>query len=105
MGELIFVYQGKSGWWNGMLDSIHKITSPATYPCHLCAITYGLVGMNKEWKKFIHSLHVPVRFYHTDDLPDKFPIEDVPCVFFEQKQKQDYLLVRKNYQVVRTSKN
>ncbi|RXJ04586.1 hypothetical protein DS745_04170 [Anaerobacillus alkaliphilus] len=82
MKELIFVYQAKSGWWNGMLDSIHKVTSPSTYPCHLCSVTYGLVGMNKEWKKFIYSLLIPVHFYHLDDLPEDFPKAEFPCAFF-----------------------
>lgn len=40
---LIFVYNAKSGLISAFGDMVHKIVSPATYPCSLCALTYGAV--------------------------------------------------------------
>ena len=38
--ELIFIYNAKSGIVNEFLDFAHKIASPSTYNCNLCAISY-----------------------------------------------------------------
>ena len=38
--ELIFIYNAKSGFINELVDIPHKIISPETYDCNLCAITY-----------------------------------------------------------------
>lgn len=32
-----------------MLDAAHKLISPATYSCSLCALTYGAVSMKRSW--------------------------------------------------------
>jgi hypothetical protein len=39
--RLLFVYAGDSGAVNGLVHYVHKIVSPATYECHLCALTDG----------------------------------------------------------------
>ena len=41
--RLVFVYNANAGLVAGMLDSVHKVVSPATYPCSLCAVTYFAV--------------------------------------------------------------
>lgn len=92
MKELLFVYYGKKGVWNGLLDSVHKITSPSTYPCKLCSLTYGLVKMNKEWKTFIQSLPMPVIFYHLDDLPEGFPKGEFPSGYVRENQNITLLI-------------
>ncbi|MEB1809225.1 MAG: hypothetical protein LPK26_18365 [Bacillaceae bacterium] len=95
MKELIFVYHAKSGLWNGVLDSIHKWTSPETYPCHLCAITYGTVSMKRKWKEYIQSLPLPVMFYHLDDLPKGLPTVEYPCALL-RKQNDAELFIPKS---------
>src|SRR2546423_6331319 len=75
---LIFVYNAHSGLFNTVSDMAHKIFSPATYPCHLCALTHTNVGMRREWQDFIAGLHVPVEFLHADELVDKYRVADVP---------------------------
>ncbi|WP_232221892.1 hypothetical protein [Methanococcoides burtonii] len=45
---LIFVYNADSGLINEMKDYVHKIVSPSTYECNLCAITYGNTGIKNE---------------------------------------------------------
>ena len=36
---LIFIYNANGGIFSAMADAAHKLVSPETYPCSLCAIT------------------------------------------------------------------
>ncbi|MEL6738754.1 MAG: hypothetical protein AAFO28_07490, partial [Pseudomonadota bacterium] len=46
---------------------------PETYPCSLCALTYGAVSMRGDWKRFWRGLEARVDFYHRDDFTRDFP--------------------------------
>lgn len=69
--KLIFVYNAKGGQLNGLMDSVHKLVSPSTYSCELCAITHGFFGAKEEWKSFLKELQIPVEFYHKNEWKDK----------------------------------
>lgn len=71
--RLIFVYNADGGRLAGLKDMFHKILSPSTYPCSLCAITYGATSMQPEWHQFIKTLPVPVEFLHRDEFVRDFP--------------------------------
>ncbi|MBJ6110230.1 hypothetical protein JAO73_14500 [Hymenobacter sp. BT523] len=71
--RLLFVYNADTGLLPGLKDAFHKILSPATYPCALCAVTYGATSMRPEWRAFIKSLPVPVQFLHRDEFGRAFP--------------------------------
>ena len=79
--EIIFVYNAKSGILNGILDSLHKLSSPKTYPCELCQLTYGLTSMNREWKSYLRSVPYDVTFLHLDELSSDLPKVEFPVVF------------------------
>ena len=64
--ELIFIYNAKSGFINELVDFAHKIISPETYDCNLCAITYGAFRMKKRWADYIQSLPINSVFTHQD---------------------------------------
>lgn len=83
MDTIIFVYNADSGPLNGIKDLIRKNLSPSTYPCSLCAVTYGNLGMRREWKQFIQSLDRGVEFLHRDELADRYGIRDIslPAAF------------------------
>ncbi|MBF9238126.1 hypothetical protein I2I05_12035 [Hymenobacter sp. BT683] len=66
--RLLFVYNADGGLLPGLKDAFHKILSPATYPCSLCAVTYGATSMRPEWKAFVQQLPVPVEFLHRDEF-------------------------------------
>ena len=87
MITLVFVYNANSGVFNTLADAAHKIFSPATYACHLCALTHSNFGMRREWQDFIASLDTPVEFLHADELKAKYHVAGValPAVF----QKED----------------
>jgi len=66
--QLIFVYNADSGLFNTVTDIAHKIFSPQTYSCGLCALTHSYFSMRDEWKSFIESLAVDCQFMHRDEF-------------------------------------
>lgn len=83
--KLIFVYNADSGVFNLFADIAHKIFSPQTYSCNLCALTHSNFGMKKEWKAFLESLNCPLEFLHADEFQTKYKFGKVelPAVFAE----------------------
>lgn len=56
-----------------LMHAVHKAVRPETYPCSLCALTYGAVSMRGDWKTFWQELDAEVLFYHRDDFTEDFP--------------------------------
>lgn len=84
--KLIFVYNAEAGLVRGFMDSIHKIVSPATYACDLCAITYGLTSMNRDWRAWLQKLEVPAEFFHRAEFRKAWPEADfeLPVILVER---------------------
>ncbi|MBU0943212.1 MAG: hypothetical protein KJ804_20950 [Proteobacteria bacterium] len=79
---IVFVYNADSGLFNALSDSAHKIFSPETYECNLCAITHSALGMKTEWKEFLNSLATPLQFMHRDELKEKYDLKvSLPAIF------------------------
>ncbi|WP_305064786.1 hypothetical protein [Methanococcoides sp.] len=91
---LIFVYNADSGLINEMKDYVHKIVSPSTYGCNLCAITYGNTGIKAEWKSFVDDLGIPVKFLHKDEFYEKYGEKEssFPCAYLENSNKLDLFI-------------
>ena len=70
---MIFVYNADSGLLNAARDWWHKIRSPDTYACSLCALTYGNLGMRAEWRRFVASFTVQTEFLHADEMRQRHP--------------------------------
>jgi hypothetical protein len=70
---LVFVYNAEAGLVAGAMDTIHKIVAPDTYPCSLCAVTYGLVGMRRRWRDWLAAQSLPAVFHHRADFRVAFP--------------------------------
>lgn len=81
--SIMFVYNADGGLFNTVADIAHKIFSPETYQCSLCAVTYGAFGMRREWKEFLESLDADLSFLHRDEFRERFPevAADLPAVF------------------------
>jgi hypothetical protein len=75
---LVFVYNADSGVFNTLADAAHKIFSPQTYRCNLCALTHTAVGMRREWKRFLDGLEEPLEFLHADELKTRYGAAGVP---------------------------
>ena len=71
--RLIFVYNADAGIAAGLLDLVHKTLSPSTYPCSLCGVTYGPLGMKPEWRAWLRSLPYDSVFYHRSDFRAAYP--------------------------------
>lgn len=85
--KIVFVYNADSGVFNLLSDIAHKIFSPQTYACNLCAVTHSNFGMRKEWKTYLESLDNPLEFLHADEFKNKYRHEKVnlPAIFVEEK--------------------
>ena len=84
--RLILVYNADGGLLNAVKDAVHKIAAPSTYPCSLCALTYGWVSMRGRWRRFLASLPHENVFHHRDDFADAFPTLAValPAILLEE---------------------
>ena len=69
--ELIFIYNAKSGVVNELVDVAHKIVSPETYDCNLCALSYGAFFMEKKWSTYIETLPIKSTFTFRDKFSKK----------------------------------
>lgn len=92
MKQLIFVYNADSGLFNSLNDFAHKILSPSTYNCNLCALTYGNFTMKHEWKNFVEQLPVDVLFLHKNDFENKYKTSaDLPAAFIYESDLQQLI--------------
>lgn len=71
--HLLMVYNADGGLFAMVSDAVHKVVSPRTYPCSLCAITYGAVSMKSEWRRYLDGLPAKVTFHHRNDFADAWP--------------------------------
>lgn len=72
-GKLLFVYNADGGAVSAVVDALHKLVSPQTYDCALCAITHGAVSMRREWKDYVGRLPYPCEFLHRDEFRARWP--------------------------------
>ncbi len=81
---LVFVYNADRGFFNMMADISHKVLSPSTYPCNLCALTHGAFSMRKEWRDFLAKIKPPLTFLHRDEFRKEFKLEDdLPAIYIK----------------------
>lgn len=66
--SLIFVYNADGGVRSALGDMVHKILSPATYPCSLCALTHGPFAKRGAWRRFLDGLGRPALFLYRDEF-------------------------------------
>lgn len=74
---LVFVYNADGGLFNALGDVAHKIFSPETYACNLCALTHTAFGMRREWKEFLESLDARTEFLHADELRSRYGLTEI----------------------------
>lgn len=80
---LLFVYKADSGLFNTATDIAHKVISPETYECQLCALTHGYFTMRKEWADFLAALELPCEFRHRDEIEGEPGVdpESLPAIY------------------------
>nr|WP_298930633.1 hypothetical protein [uncultured Erythrobacter sp.] len=80
--RLLIVYNADGGILNTLLHAVHKQFAPGSYPCSLCALTYGPVSMRGEWRRFLDRLPMEAVFHHRDDFAAAYPghRHDLPAI-------------------------
>ncbi len=81
--HLLFVYNADSGLFNTLTDIAHKILSPNTYRCKLCALTHGHFRARQTWVAFLAELPARCDFLHRDEFRRLHGMNDtdLPAVF------------------------
>jgi hypothetical protein len=70
-----------------LLDFVHRLREPETYPCRLCDVTYGRLLKKGEWRRFVDALPVRSRFHLRAGFQRRFPAqsnEPLPAIFVER---------------------
>ena len=95
MLRLILVYNADSGVLNMVKDAVWKVLRPSTYPCSLCALTYGWVSMHSAWRRFLDALPHTKVFHHKDDFAIAFPGQTValPVILLASADRPPEVLV------------
>lgn len=87
--QLVFVYNADSGMFNTLTDIAHKVFSPQTYECNLCAISHSYFSERDEWKNFIKNLGAECEFLHRDEFEKKYRITENPYPAVYLKNDKD----------------
>jgi len=92
--KLVFVYNADSGLFNTMSDIAHKIFSPSTYNCQLCALTHSYFSAKEDWKDFLNTINLPMVFLHKDEFLKNYSQRDdtLPAIYIEQAGELSILI-------------
>lgn len=92
---LICVYNADGGLLNALRDMVHKLLAPASYPCSLCALTYGAIGMEPAWRKALDRLGLPVMFLYRDEFRGRLDKRDLalPAVLLGGAEGEPQVLI------------
>ena len=106
--KLIFVYNANSGFLDKIFDGAHKIVSPSTYDCNLCAITFGAFSEDELWKAYREHSEIPMEFYHKDEFLKQYkskwlPNYDFPIILLENKMELEVFISSEELDVLSTS--
>ena len=94
MSSLLFVYNAKSEMANILIDISHKLLSPKTYSCNLCAITHNTFTENKIWRNFKLTSKIDMSFYHIDEFIQRYPnkLFNYPIILLKENNNlQEFL--------------
>jgi hypothetical protein len=102
--KLIFVYNARAGMLAGLMDSIHKTLSPDTYPCGLCAITYGALAMKPTWRNWLKSQPFESEFRYRAAFRASYPGVDaaLPAIFVDRDTRLEMLVAASDFKTAST---
>ncbi|ARS35560.1 hypothetical protein [Pontibacter actiniarum] len=91
--KLQFVYNAEKGFFNKLTDFAHKIISPGTYACSLCALTYGKFTRKQAWTNYVSSLPMEVEFIYKDEWKFSPVREQYPLVALQTREDRIEVLL------------
>jgi hypothetical protein len=89
--RLHFVYNVDGTPISLVLDFLHRIRDPSTYPCRLCDVTYGRFLKKPEWARWVAGLPADAFFYTRRSFSRRFPDyrrELLPAIFAESEPEK-----------------
>ncbi|WP_299387925.1 GTPase [uncultured Lacinutrix sp.] len=97
MKTLLFIYNANSGITNTALDIAHKVFSPKTYNCDLCAITFNTFSENKAWKAFRTNSNIIMEFFHIKEFTKAYPDTkyEYPIILYKTRDELSVLISAK----------
>lgn len=98
------IYNADGGLVNGALDLLHKMLSPSTYACRLCDVTYGPLGMKRDWRETVDALPLPVTFLHRDEWQAAFPGDAtaLPAILLERADGLSTVVSAADFDAIRS---
>jgi hypothetical protein len=101
---MIFVYNAKAGIVAGVMDSIHKTLAPETYPCRLCAVTYGALAMKPAWRNWLKSQPFETEFRYRADFRADHPDINaaLPAIFIDRDSALETLVAASDFESAAT---
>lgn len=104
---LHFIYNANSGKLNALLDAGHKLLSPSTYKCHLCALTFDTFTENNLWKTFREASAINMQFFHIDEFEKIYPDTkyNYPIVLLQYNNEINKFIDSEELKSVKTVEN
>jgi len=104
---LLFVYNARSGTLNALLEGVHKIVSPSTYSCKLCALTHGAFQEREMWKAFRQSTALTMDFCHRDEFLQNYMAErndqwEFPVILTKTETGLNVFLSKEELEILNT---
>jgi len=94
MKTIVFVYNSYSGPISGLIDIGHKLLSPDTYQCSLCALTHDAFAEKESWRDFRKNVGMPMEFLHRDEFENKYGRTAVYPVIFSKNGDLQVLMAK-----------
>lgn len=96
--ELNFVYNVRSDIGSAIIDYAHKVVSPSTYACDLCALTHHNLGERKAWKRFRAETPYHLEFMYIDQFEERFGRKAAyPVVFSHHEGELSIVISRDEF--------
>jgi len=83
--ELIFVYNANTDAVSAITDYAHKVFSPSTYRCDLCALTHRNLGQRSAWKEFKRATNATMEFWYIKQFEKEFHMSPEYPIIYERR--------------------
>lgn len=84
--KLIFVYNANTDPLSAISDYAHKVFSPSTYKCDLCALTHHNLGQRSSWKTFRENTEANMKFLYIRQFEREFNFSPEYPVILESRK-------------------
>ena len=94
--KLIFVYNAHTDPLSVMADYMHKVFSPKTYKCELCALTHHNFGKRSGWAQFIKQADFEMDFMYIKGFEKKYGSQFTYPIVLELRDDDLHRVIEKS---------